>query len=390
MNVLVCGCNGYIGNALVQRLLAKGYNVVGIDNDIKFKWTTYVDSCSCIPLATNRRKALEKLGHYKYFRIDIAVDVAHLNELFSLYTFDTVVNLAQQPSAAYSHLSLSTATETFTNNNIGTLNLLWLLNDFSAKTHYIEIESMGCTAPDIGVKIEEGLFQFKTHPRKPTYHDLSALSIFPKRPGSFYHGSKVNNTYLVDMANRFWNIPITAVNQGIVYGNYTEEIAYSKIHSPLWVDEYFGTVVNRFIAQSLINEPLYIYGKGEQRRGFLSLNDSVQSLELLIDNPPQHIGVRFVNQLSETYSIMQLADIILSIIPGKRIHIKSPRVENTDTFYYDPVTRILPQLGFKQTRTIQDEIKFITEHINLDQVQHMKQCFAPHTQWSQKHEHVVL
>jgi nucleoside-diphosphate-sugar epimerase len=36
-NVLVCGCNGYIGNALVQRLLKQGYDVVGIDNQSKLK-----------------------------------------------------------------------------------------------------------------------------------------------------------------------------------------------------------------------------------------------------------------------------------------------------------------------------------------------------------------
>jgi len=34
-NVLITGCNGYIGNAIVQRMLSKGYNVTGIDNDSK-------------------------------------------------------------------------------------------------------------------------------------------------------------------------------------------------------------------------------------------------------------------------------------------------------------------------------------------------------------------
>lgn len=36
-NVLITGANGYIGNAIVQRMLNKGYNVTGIDNDSKIK-----------------------------------------------------------------------------------------------------------------------------------------------------------------------------------------------------------------------------------------------------------------------------------------------------------------------------------------------------------------
>ena len=36
-NVLITGCNGYIGNAIVQRLLNKGYNVTGIDNNSKIR-----------------------------------------------------------------------------------------------------------------------------------------------------------------------------------------------------------------------------------------------------------------------------------------------------------------------------------------------------------------
>jgi nucleoside-diphosphate-sugar epimerase len=37
LTILVTGCNGYIGNGIVQRLLKKGHDVIGIDNDVKLK-----------------------------------------------------------------------------------------------------------------------------------------------------------------------------------------------------------------------------------------------------------------------------------------------------------------------------------------------------------------
>jgi len=171
-----------------------------------------------------------------------------------------------------------------------------------------------------------------------------------------------------------------------VYGNYTPEIEQYGIHSHLSSDESFGTVINRFIVQALIGTPLTIYGNGDQKRCFLALNDSVQCLELFVDNPPEDDEMRIVNQLDEVYNMNQLAEKVVNVaykqgIDVKVQHIDTPREENTDEFYYNPLTDTLKGLGFKQTRTIEDEIEFAFRHINRDTLEQLKDVVMPKIKW---------
>lgn len=171
-----------------------------------------------------------------------------------------------------------------------------------------------------------------------------------------------------------------------MYGNYTDEIDKSKIHSHLSSDESQGTVINRFIIQSMLNHPLTIYGSGEHKRGFLALNDSVQCLELFVDNPPEVGEFRIINQLDEVFSINEIADKVISVAnrygyDTERMYIDSPRVENTDSFYYNPHTQTLKNLGFKQTRTIEDEVVFAYEHVNKNKLDQLKKLVIPRVTW---------
>ena len=377
--VLVAGCNGYIGNALVQRLLFQGYNVWGIDNDIKYKWTTELQSESIVPVFPISEKCdlFQKFGNFKFRRINVATETTSLKNILLDREFFAIINLAQQPSAAYSHLNLKAARETINNNTNGTLNFLWLISELGIDTHYIEIESMGTNNPAMGFDIPEGYYSPIGKRSDYPAEVLGPPSIFPKSPGSLYHASKVMNTYLVDCANRWWDTKITAINQGVVYGNWTQEIQETGIHSPLWVDECFGTVVNRFIAQALLDIPLTIYGGG-QRRGFIGLNDSIQAIMLLMENPPDCKGVRFVNQLAEVFSVQEIANAVSS---NQKI-IPTPRVENTKSFYYSPVTDTLKMLGFESTTNLRTEIQCAMEQIDLDLLNKMKPLLQePEIQW---------
>ena len=353
--VLVTGAFGYIGNALVQRLLKQNYNVIGIDNNIKLNWLKELNSVSALEVienATIRTRALRKLGKYTHYTIDIFKDVNRLKELFQKYKFDTIVNLAQMPSAPYSHMDLAHASWTIQNNTIGTLNITHMIKDYCPDAHLIEIESMGTHNHHINTDIPEGKFQFDYNGR------TSEPCIFPKQSGSFYHASKVFNTYLIDSASTWWDINSTVIMQGVVYGIWTPEMEESGINSHFAYDSTFGTVINRFIIQSLMNEPLTIYGKGWQKRGYLALNDSIQCLMLLIENPSK--GFRIVNQLADIYCINDLCNIINTIVPGVGFkYMDSPRVERTSDFYYNVNTDTLKKLGFKNTRSIDDELKYM-------------------------------
>ena len=94
--------------------------------------------------------------------------------------------------------------------------------------------------------------------------------LFPKKPGSFYHLSKVHDSANLEFACRIWDLKCTDLNQGVVYGNFTPEIEedFENLCTSYHYDEIFGTIINRFISQAVTNFPLTVYGTGNQKRGF--------------------------------------------------------------------------------------------------------------------------
>jgi nucleoside-diphosphate-sugar epimerase len=137
----------------------------------------------------------------------------------------------------------------------------------------------------------------------------------------------------------------------------------------------------------MLNHPLTIYGNGKHKRGFLALNDSVQCLELFVDNPPKNNEIRIVNQLDEIFSMNEIAQKIIEVSkeffldPITVEHINSPRIENTDDFYYNPHTDTLKELGFEQTRSIDDEVRFAFKAINRKKLKNLEKLVLPKITW---------
>jgi UDP-sulfoquinovose synthase len=68
---------------------------------------------------------------------------------------------------------------------------------------------------------------------------------YPEQPGSFYHPSKVDDSHNIMFACRTWNIRATDLNQRVVYGTLTDEVALDEaLINRFDYDEVFGTVLN--------------------------------------------------------------------------------------------------------------------------------------------------
>lgn len=172
--------------------------------------------------------------------------------------------------------------------------------------------------------------------------------------------------------------------QGIVVGTYFDELEKTKINSPFWVDEAFGTVLNRFIAEARFDCPLTVYGKGEHKRPFLMLNDSLQAIEIAIKNRPEEKGkVRVWNQLSEWASINEMAEWVKEIVKKvddkevKINHIDTPRKEQTSAHFYKYKTDILKSLGYSPTRNIKDELEFTYNMLKKSDIVLSEKDFMP-------------
>ncbi len=358
--IFIFGCDGYIGNALTQRLLIEGKEVIGFDNFWRRSWIEDMGSMSATPLLDMEDKAnlfnAMYPGTFSFEQIDIETDIRELRNLFDDFKPDTVINLAHNPSAPFSMRSMSDADAVLSNNIIGTNNLLWLIKEFVPDCHYITIGTAGEYDHYCNIPIEEGYISFEHKGRQ------SREMIFPRRPGSIYHISKTCSTYLIDYLARAWDLRCTDVMQGIVFGTYTDQIAESNVYSRLDSDEAGGTVINRFVLQAILGLPLTIYGEGNHQRTFLALNDSVQALMIAYYNRAHRGHAQVWNQLSEWRSMNELASLVMNIgreyfsLDVTQERIPTPRMEHTGDHYYHYVTDKLKSLGYEPTREIGQEI----------------------------------
>ncbi|KKN00421.1 hypothetical protein LCGC14_1137940 [marine sediment metagenome] len=375
--IFVIGSDGYIGHALALRLLHEGHRVIGADDFRRRSAVREMGSFSAVDIQSPKDRLGVFGDNFKFHDITMEEGYGVLCYILDKYKPTSVVNLAQQPSAPYSHKSVQHAVKTVVDNSAGTLNLLWAIKESCPNTHLIQIGSMGEYDPTANVRIPEGIFDFG-----------SGSAIYPRRPGSWYHASKVASTYYIDCACRWWGLKATDIMQGIVYGGWTPEIEETKSYTRLDSDEAFGTVVHRFVVQTLLGHPMTIYGKGLHKRGFLSINDSIQCLMLAIENPPKDENYRTWNQLDTSYSINDISDIVIKIagqydINVEKKYIKSPRAEAVNDHYYRPVVNKLKELGFKPTRNLEDEIRFLFNILidNKDRIKELCNVVMPKITW---------
>lgn len=383
MKVAILGIDGYIGWPLAMRLMGRGHEVVGVDSMYTRKRVAEVNSDSVtpiLPMEERARKAEEGgLGKLKFYKGDV-------NEPDFLYNVvretkpDAFVHLAEQRSAPYSMIGLKQARETLMQNIGGTLNLVYAMKDIVPKAHLLKLGTMGeYGTPNID--IPEGFF-------KIDYNGRQDVLPFPKFAGSWYHWSKVHDTNNLMFANKVWKLKITDVMQGVVYGTETKEIKKHNLYTRFDIDEVWGTALNRFCTQAVLGFPLSAYGKGNQRRGFLSLEDSISCLTLGIEKEPEEGEYRVYNQFDEHYSINELTEIVSK--RAKELfhneveikHYPNPRVEKEE-HYYNPEHSKLKELGYKPSRSLPEDIDTILRDVNRfrDKALELKKVIEPKTVW---------
>jgi UDP-sulfoquinovose synthase len=382
MKIMLLGCDGYIGNALTQRLLFKGHELIGVDNYLRRHWVkSDMRSDSAIPILdmSEKTKRFNEIGKFRFDFCDIAEQPRIIHNIISRELPDIIVNLAHIPSGPYSLISREHANKTLMNNYIGTNNVLWSIKETNPDCYYITIGTTGEYDHYSNIDIEEGYISINHKGRN------SEEMIYPRRPGSIYHCSKTASTYLIDFLTRAWNLTCTDVQQSVVFGSYTDEIDETKIYSRLDSDEAGGTVINRFIVQSVLDIPLTIYGEGKHQRGFLSLNDSIQALEIAVNNPPNKGEVQVWNQLSEWHSMNDIADMVMGAVgKGDSVHIPTPRSEYTGEHYYRYIVQKLSKLGYKPTRTIEEEVKYVYNILKdkKEELSFLRNVVEPKITWS--------
>ena len=358
-----------------MNLSAKGHKVAVVDNYLRRR-ICRDENVEPLYETSNLNRRAQLWNNLSGF--DMPVFIGDLmqwdfvEELFQKFVPDCIVHYAEQPSAPYSMLDRRAATLTLQNNLMVTANIIFAVRQFCPDAHIVKLGTMGeYGTPDID--IEEGWLDVAHKGRKATF-------LYPRQAGSLYHTTKIMDTDLLWFYVRMWDIRVTDLMQGPVYGIFTDENENNEQLFPFFnYDELFGTVLNRFVVQAVAGYPLTVFGKGGQTRGYLNIKDTLNCVRLSVENPPSTGALRIFNQFTETFSVNELAERVQRVGNNIGLNVKIQSVENprkeAEEHYYNPAHTGLMDLGLKPNYLTDDVLfqmmEFVIKHkknINSEQI----------------------
>jgi UDP-glucuronate 4-epimerase len=250
MKILVTGSAGFIGFHLVKYLVDRGDEVVGIDNindyyDVNLKYGRLAETgISKEDIAYGKLIQSEKYSNYRFGKIDLA-DMDALKVLFESERFDSVCNLAAQAGVRYSLIN----PQAYLDSNFqGFLNLLECCR--STKVKHLAYASSSSVY---------GLNQqmpFNVH------HNVD-------HPISLYAASKKSNELMAHTYSYLFDIPTTALRFFTVYG------PWGRPDMALFL----------FTKAITEGKPINVFNGGNMSRDFTYIDDIVEGIVRVIDNP---------------------------------------------------------------------------------------------------------
>ena len=363
MKVLILGGDGYLGWPTAMDFAAAGHDVTVIDNYLRRIIAEETDSEALLPTPTLTQRAAifaALTGKKITVRIGDLADPDIMMDVVRDTAPDTIIHYAEQPSAPYSMRGFPEARRTFKNNLDVTFNCIWAMLEHAPKAHLVKLGTMGeYGTPNID--IEEGWIDIDHKGR-------SGRFLFPRAAGSLYHTTKVLDTDLLWFYVRTYGLRVTDLMQGPVYGLSTEQADLDPALSPNFhYDDIFGTVVNRFLVQAVADIPLTVYGGGGQTRGYLNLRDTLQCVRLAADNPADEGELKIFNQLTETFTVNELADKVKRVGDGMGLNVQIKSIPNPrkelEEHYYNPVHSGLIEMGLEPHYMTDDVVASMLERI---------------------------
>ena len=331
MRILVLGGDGYLGWPTALHLSDCGHDVAVADNYARRGYDHEMGVQSLVPIEPMQVRVdawREVSGKTIKSYCGDLVDGEFTVEMIRDFRPDTIVHFAEQRAAPYSMIDRKHAVYTQHNNVVGNLNVLFAIQEVDPEIHLVKLGTMGeYGTPNID--IEEGWLEV-------THNGRTDRMLYPKKPGSFSHLSKVHDSHNIEFACRIWGLRATDLNQGVVYGQETPQTVQApRLATRFDYDAIFGTVLNRFVIQAVLGHPLTVYGTGGHTRGLIDIRDTVECIRLASENPADRGEFRVFNQMTESYSVGEIAKIIANTFDGpvEIEYLDNPRVEQAEHYY---------------------------------------------------------
>ena len=233
--ILVTGSAGFIGSALVLRLLERGDTVIGIDNH-----NNYYDPA----LKEARLARHAKHPHYTHLRIDLA-DRQAIEDAFKIHQPKRVVNLAAQAGVRY---SIDNPLAYIDSNIVGFAHILEGCRH-NAVDHLVYASSSSVYGANTAMP-------FSVH------HNVD-------HPLSLYAASKKANELMAHTYSHLYNLPTTGLRFFTVYGPWGRP----------------DMALFKFSKAILAGEAIQVFNYGKHRRDFTYIDDIVEGVVRVLDEP---------------------------------------------------------------------------------------------------------
>ena len=380
MRVMIWGGDGYLGWPTAMYLARAGHEVVAVDSYLKrdLVCATGAEPLVPVPPLAERARLFRAAGD-----AEIRVEITDLREpeaahrLLREYQPEAVVHYAEQPSAPYSMRGEDEARLTLLNNLGVTFNLIQAVLHHAPDCAIVKLGTMGeYGTPNIA--IEEGWLTVTHEGRSETF-------LYPRQASSLYHTTKILDTDLLWFYVRSAGLRVTDLMQGPVYGFDAGVSDDARLLTAFHYDDLFGTVLNRFLVQALAGHPLTVYGRGEQRRGYLDLRDTLACVSLALAHPPPRGEMRIYNQFTEIFSVNELAARVVAAaralgMEATVAHEPNPRFEAEEHFY-EVRHRALLELGLQPHLLTEEVLVGMLERLRPHAARARPELFRPRVRW---------
>jgi UDP-glucose 4-epimerase len=304
---LITGGAGFIGSHLTERLITRGHQVVVLDN-----------------LSTGLASNLSKIKDEIQFELGNILDKVVIDKLVE--ESDYVVHLAGA---------------------LGVLNIVNKpLESLKTNLHGSEVVLEACDKYRKPVLVASTSEIYGKNDKVPLSEEDDRIIGHPLKSRWSYSEAK-------------------AVDESLAYFYYLENklpiriLRFFNTVGPRQVGHY-GMVVPRFVSAALNNEPLSVYGSGEQIRCFCHVNDAVRAILLVMDSD-EAVGQVFNVGNNSQISIMELAKKVIEIT-GSKSSIEKIAYEKAYPEGFEDMQRRVPDISkIKQVLGWEPEI-------NLDQI----------------------
>jgi len=297
MKVLVTGNAGFIGNFVAEHLLERGDQVVGIDN-----MNDYYD----VELKKARLRRLEKYSYSQYIA-DIS-EPGVLEDLLAQEQPDKIVHLAAQAGVRYSLEN----PHAYVNANItGFLNVLEAVRKHGTQ-HLVYASTSSVYGANTQMPFSE---VHKT-----------------EHPVSLYAATKKSNELMAHTYSHLFNVPTTGLRFFTVYG------PWGRPDMALFL----------FTKKILAGEPIDVFNNGNHKRDFTYIDDLVEGVIRVLDNPTDKPLYRIFNIGSNNpVNLLTYIELLEDALGNKAIKKLLPMQPGDVTDTYADVTKLMTCVNYK-------------------------------------------